>query len=237
MKLLLIIPAYNEEENIERVVGNLIENYPQYDYLVVNDGSTDNTAAVCEKNGFNYLPLPENVGLAGAFKAGMKYAKKYGYDYAVQFDGDGQHNAAFVAAMLEKMQSENLDIVIGSRFVTEKKPLSARMLGNNVIEAAVLITTGKKINDTTSGMRLYNRRMIEVLSKHYDLGPEPDTVAYLIRCGAKIGEVQVEMSERIAGTSYLNITRSLEYMFRMGMSIVFIQWFRKKLDLNEKEGK
>ena len=228
MKLLLIIPAYNEEENIERVVGSLIRDFPEYDYVIVNDGSTDNTAAVCEKNGFNYLPLPENVGLAGAFKAGMKYAKKYGYDYAVQFDGDGQHNAAYVKDMLEKMQAENLDIVIGSRFVTEKKPLSARMMGNNVIEAAVLVTTGKKIKDTTSGMRLYNRRMIELLSKHYDLGPEPDTLAYLIRCGAKIGEVQVEMSERVAGKSYLNFTRSLEYMFRMCMSIVFIQWFRKK---------
>lgn len=237
MKLLLIIPAYNEEENIERVVGSLIRDFPEYDYLVVNDGSTDNTADVCEKNGYNYLPLPENVGLAGAFKAGMKYAKKYGYDYAVQFDGDGQHNAAYIKAMLEKMQSEQLDIVIGSRFVTEKKPVSARMIGNNVIEAAVLITTGRKINDTTSGMRLYNRKMINILSLNYDLGPEPDTLAYLIRCGAKIGEVQVEMSERIAGKSYLNFTRSLEYMFRMGMSIVFIQWFRKKFNLNDKEGK
>ena len=206
MKLLLIIPAYNEEENIERVVNGLINDYPQYDYVVVNDGSTDNTAAVCEKNGFNYLPLPENVGLAGAFKAGMKYAKKYGYDYAVQFDGDGQHNAAYIGAMVEKMQAENLDIVVGSRFVTEKKPFSARMIGNNVIEAAVLFTTGKKIKDSTSGMRLYNRRMIKLLSKHYDLGPEPDTMAYLIRCGAKNVEVQVEMSVRKAGKSYLNST-------------------------------
>ena len=236
-KTVLIIPAYNEEENIERVVGNLIKDFPEYDYIIVNDGSTDATAAVCEKNGFNYLSLPENVGLAGAFKAGMKYADKYGYGYAVQFDGDGQHNAEYVKNMLDAMNKNGLDIVIGSRFVEKKKPFSARMLGNNVIQAAVLITTGKNIKDTTSGMRIYNRRLIKILAKNYDLGPEPDTLAFLLRCGAKIGEVQVEMSERTAGTSYLNFTRSIEYMFRMCMSIFCIQWFRKTIKIESEEAK
>ena len=131
---------------------------------------------------------------------------------------------------LEKFPvNENLDIVIGSRFVDEPKPKTARMLGNNIIELAVRLTTHKRINDTTSGMRMFNRSMIRILSKSTDCGPEPDTIAYLMRCGAHVGEVQVKMNERIAGESYLTLSRSLKYMTRMCMSIFFFQWFRRKI--------
>lgn len=231
MKTILIIPAYNEGESIERVVRNVAENYPQYDYIVVNDGSTDNTAKVCMRNGFNFLDLPENVGLSGAFQAGMKYAYYNGYDCAVQYDGDGQHDARYIADMVSFMEQGQYDIVIGSRFVDKKKPKTLRMLGSNVISAAIKITTRRTVKDPTSGMRLYNRRMMKRHARMHEFGPEPDTLAFLMRSGAKIGEVQVEMLERTAGKSYLNFARSMRYMLRMCMSIFFIQWFRKPIDL------
>ena len=231
MNPILIIPAYNEGESIERVVRNVQENFPQYDYIVVNDGSTYNTAKVCMRNGFNFLDLPENVGLSGAFQAGMKYAYYNGYDCAVQYDGDGQHDARYIADMVDFMEQGDYDIVIGSRFVDKKKPKTLRMLGSNLISAAIKLTTRRTVKDPTSGMRLYNRRMMKRHARMYEFGPEPDTLAFLARSGAKIGEVQVEMLERTAGESYLNLARSMRYMTRMCMSIFFIQWFRKPIDL------
>lgn len=228
MKCLIIIPAYNEGENIERVVDGLIENYPQYDYVVINDGSKDNTAEICRKRGFNLVDLKMNTGLAGAFQTGMKYAHYRGYDCAIQYDGDGQHNPAYIADMIDKMEKEELDIVIGSRFVTEKKPFTPRMLGNRLIEACIFITTGKIIKDPTSGMRLFNKRMIKKLANSMNYGPEPDTIAYLINCKAKVAEIQVQMNERIAGESYLNFTRTIKYMTTICSSILLLQWFRKR---------
>lgn len=228
MKTLIIIPAYNEQDNIERVVNNLIENYPQYDYVVVNDGSKDRTADICRKNEYNYIDLPVNLGLAGGFQAGMKYAERMGYDAAIQFDGDGQHDPAYIEIMIQNMLEVKADIIIGSRFVNRKKPTNLRMFGNNLIQACIFLTTGQKITDPTSGMRLFNRRMVKKLAGTMNYGPEPDTVAYLIRCGARVSEVQVEMHERIAGESYLNIVRSMQYMLHMVLSILIIQWFRVK---------
>lgn len=228
MKLLIIVPAYNEGENIIRVVEELVSHYPQYDYVVVNDGSLDDTAAKCRQKNYKMVDLPINIGLSGAFRAGMKYAAYNDYDYAIQLDGDGQHNPGFIAGMLALAQAEDVDLVLGSRFVQEKKPFSPRMIGNTLLGICIRLTTGKKIHDSTSGMRLYNRRMIQKLAVSIDCGPEPDTVAYLIRCGAKVDEYQVQMNERIAGESYLNFTQSIKYMFRMCTSILIMQWFRKK---------
>lgn len=228
MKTLIIIPAYNEAENIERVVENLLKNYAHYDYVIVNDGSKDNTAAICQAKGYNFIDLPVNLGLAGGFQAGMKYAERNGYDAAIQFDGDGQHDPRYIGQMVEAMSGKDVDIVIGSRFVTEKKPVTLRMLGSNIIEFCIRLTTGKRVKDPTSGMRLFNRRMIHKLANTMNYGPEPDTVAYLIRCGAEVSEIQVQMQERIAGESYLNIIRSAQYMLHMVVSILVIQWFRVK---------
>lgn len=228
MKCLIIIPAYNEALNIEQVVDRLTKEYPQYDYVVVNDGSKDETAAICRKRGYNLVDLKVNTGLAGAFQTGMKYAYALGYDCAIQFDGDGQHNPDYIADMIAKMEQENLDIVIGSRFVTEKKPVSARMIGNTLIEGCILLTTGKRVKDPTSGMRLFNRRMIKKLAYSMNYGPEPDTIAYLINCGAKVAECQVVMNERTAGESYLNFTRTIRYMTTICCSILILQWFRKR---------
>lgn len=230
-KILLIIPAYNEAENIERVVGNIIENHPDLDYVIINDGSRDDTRKIARKNGYNFLDLPINTGLAGAFRTGVKYANKYGYDYVVQFDGDGQHRPEYIIPMFNKMVETNADIVVGSRFVTEEKDHSARMLGSRLITLAIKIKTGKKINDPTSGLRMYNKRMIKRLGYDIAYTPEPDTLAYLIRCGAKVEEVQVKMDERLFGTSYLNVWNSVKYMINVLVNTVFLQWIRKKEEL------
>lgn len=227
-KVLVVIPAYNEEKNIERVVDNLISNYGQYDYVVVNDGSTDGTRRVCRKRGYNLLDLPVNLGLGGAIKSGMKYANYNQYEYVLQFDGDGQHQAQYIEAMIEKMEETNADIVIGSRFVEKRKPLTPRMIGSQLITYAIWFTTrGKYIGDVTSGMRLFNKRMIKRFGYEMHYSPEPDTLAYLLNRGVKIEEVQVEMLERENGTSYLNFFGSLDYMWQMMFSILVFQWFRK----------
>lgn len=226
-KVLVVIPAYNEEKSIQRVVNELIANLPQYDYVVVNDGSKDNTAKVCLDNNFNILDLPVNLGLAGAFQTGLKYAYIEGYDYALQFDADGQHQSKYIPVLVDEIE-KGYDIVIGSRFVTEKKPFTARMLGSHLIAFAMKLTTRKKVKDPTSGMRIFNRRMIREFALNINYGPEPDTISYLIKHGATVSEVQVEMAERTEGESYLNFSKSILYMLRMGISILLIQWFRKR---------
>lgn len=228
MKVLILIPAYNEQDNIERVVDNLIENYSQYDYVVINDGSKDNTASICKKRNYNLLDLPVNLGLAGAFQAGMIYAHLNDYDYAIQFDGDGQHKPEYIEDLVSDAELNNSDIVIGSRFVGQKKNRSLRMLGNSIISFIVLITTGAKIYDPTSGMRLYDKKVISEFANNINYGPEPDTIAFLIRKNIKCTEVQVTMDQRIAGESYLNMKNSIIYMFKMVVSILLVQWFRKR---------
>lgn len=227
MKTLIIIPAYNEEGNIERVVNHLIENYPQFDYVVVNDGSKDSTAEICIKNNYNLLNQPINLGLAGAFQTGMKYAYEKGYDVAIQFDGDGQHRPEYIEQMVKEIEN-GFDIVIGSRFVTENKESTLRMFGSNIIESLIKLVTGKTIKDPTSGMRMFNKKMIKILAGNLNMGPEPDTLTYLMKCGAKVKEIQVTMDERIAGESYLNLSRSAKYMLTMCSSILLITCFRKK---------
>lgn len=227
--LLILIPAYNEAACIETVVDNLQKNYPDYEYVVINDGSTDDTRKICARRGYNLLDLPVNVGLSGAIKAGMRYANFYGYDHVVQIDGDGQHDPAYIRDMIAKMQETGCDIVIGSRFVTEKKPHSMRMLGSNLLEWAIRVTTGgKTIRDVTSGMRLFNKKMIKQFGYDIHYSPEPDTLAYLLNSGVHIEEVQVTMHDRIGGTSYLNFKNSIWYMLKMFFSIFIFQWVRKR---------
>ena len=226
-KLLIVIPAYNEEGSIERVVDDLIQNYPQYDYVVVNDGSRDRTAAICRSRGYRLIDLPVNLGLAGAFQTGLRYAAEHGYDCAMQLDADGQHLPRYIAPMLEELEA-GADIVIGSRFITVLKPRTLRMVGSYLISWAIRLTTGQPICDPTSGLRMFNRRLLEEFAQNLNYGPEPDTISYLIKNGAVVKEVQVEMAERTAGESYLNFARSVQYMIKMGLSILLIQWFRKR---------
>ena len=230
-EVLVIIPAYNEEANIGRVAENLVRNHPELDYVIVNDGSADRTAEICRENGYCLLDLPVNLGLAGAFQAGMKYADRKGYRFAVQFDGDGQHRAEYIGPMREKME-EGYNIVIASRFVTEKKPHSMRMLGSRIIAAAIRLSSGASIADPTSGMRMYDRRMIHLFANQINYPPEPDTVSWLVKNGAKVAEVQAVMDERTGGVSYLTPMNAVRYMTRTLISILFIQSFRVKEKLS-----
>lgn len=226
MRTLLIIPAYNEAENIERVVDQLERDYSHYDYVVVNDGSMDATPDICRARGYHFLDLPVNLGLAGAFQAGMKYACRHDYDCAIQFDADGQHLPEYLDSMVEAME-EGYDIVLGMRSEKEDQPTGLRKVGSKMLIGMIRITTGVRLSDPTSGMRAYGRRAIRELAYGANLGPEPDTIAYLMRKkGMKVCEVPMRMAERIAGESYLNLKNSSLYMARMAFSVLFIQFFR-----------
>lgn len=225
-ELLLIIPAYNEEENIERIVSLLQREYKEYDYVIINDGSRDRTSEICEEKGYECLDLPVNLGLAGAFQTGLKYADKKGYHFAIQFDADGQHRPEYIAPMLEEIK-RGKDIVIGSRFLKRKKESSLRMLGSRLLTFSIRLTTKTRISDPTSGMRMFSRNMIREFAHNMNYGPEPDTIAYLLKKGARVSEVPVEMNERWAGESYLNLINSMKYMIKMMISILLIQNFRR----------
>ncbi|MCI9593538.1 MAG: glycosyltransferase family 2 protein [Lachnospiraceae bacterium] len=224
-EVLLIIPSYNEEKNIERVVGELERNFPELDYLVVNDGSTDQTARICQEKGYLMLNLPVNLGLAGCFQAGMKYAYAKGYRYAIQFDGDGQHRPEYIEGIRQKM-AEGYDIVIGSRFIDRPKDGSMRMVGSRLLSLAIRLTTGVRLTDPTSGMRMFNQGMIREFALNLNYGPEPDTISFLLKQGARVAEVPVEIGDRLAGESYLKPMVAAKYMVRMLISIFLIQNFR-----------
>ena len=232
MKVLIIIPAYNEEKNIEKTVNDVVKNTP-YDYIVVNDCSKDNTLEVCRKNEYNLLSLPVNYGLTSVVQLGMKYAYQNDYDIAIQFDGDGQHQAKYLKDLVKEIEEGNANIAIGSRFVEEKKPFSMRMLGSRFISLAIKLTTFKKITDPTSGMRAYDRQAIKAFVSDASLTPEPDTLVYMLKRNMKIKEVQVEMKEREFGESYLSPLKSVKYMANMFFSIFLI----RNLTLKKKERK
>lgn len=226
MKTLVVIPAYNEALNIEKTVQDIQLNAPDVDYVVVNDGSKDNTLDVIQKNHFNHIDGFCNLGLFGAVQTGFKLAMKEDYDVVIQFDGDGQHSAKYIDAMVKEIENGN-DIVIGSRFVSEKKPFTARMIGSRLIASAIRIVTGKKVMDPTSGFRAYGKACIKDYALDMNNPPEPDTLVYMYRKQRKIKEIQVQMSEREFGESYLNLVNTIKYMSRMMVSIFLIQPFRK----------
>ena len=226
MKTLIVIPAYNEALNIVKTVNDIKLNAPDVDYVVVNDGSKDNTLEVLKEHNFNYIDGFCNLGLFGAVQTGFKLALLNDYDIVIQFDGDGQHSAKYIQPLIDEIEKGN-DIVIGSRFVTEKKPFTARMLGSRLIAFSIRLMTGKKITDPTSGFRAYNRACIKDYANDMNNPPEPDTLVYMLRKNRKIKEVQVQMSEREFGESYLNLMNTIKYMSRMMVSIFLIQPFRK----------
>ena len=220
-EVLLVIPAYNEAGNIERVVDELIRDYPQYDYVVVTDGPTDGTDLICARRGYNTVNLPQNMGLALCFHNGMKYADQMGYRFAVQFDGDGQHRPEYIAAMKEKAE-EGYDIVMGSRFIGLENNMSfMRGIGSRLIRLAVRLKTGVRVTDPTCGLRMYDREIIALFAARTDLAPEPDTIARLIAGGARVAEVPVTVADREEGESYLRPVKAMRYMYRMLRAILF----------------
>ena len=226
LKTLVVIPAYNEALNIKKTVIDLKNNAPDVDYVVVNDGSKDNTLEVLEQNNFNYIDSICNLGLFGAVQTGFKLAMKEKYDVVIQFDGDGQHSAKYIDLLVKEIENGN-SIVIGSRFVDEKKPFTARMIGSRLIDGAIKLITGKTIKDPTSGFRAYDKACIRDYATEMNNPPEPDTLVYMLRKNRKIKEVQVQMSEREFGESYLDLVNTIKYMSRMMVSIFLIQPFRK----------
>jgi len=228
-KLLIIVPAYNEQSSI----CSTLQSISGMDYVVVNDGSVDNTAAVCMDIGASCISLPFNEGLSGAFQTGMIYAYEHGYQYALQFDADGQHLPQYIEPMLKKAEETGCDIVIGSRFLDSKHGNSVRQIGASLIRLGIKLTTGRSISDPTSGMRMYNRKMIELFAKNINYSPEPDTLAYLMRNGASVKEVSVVMAERTAGKSYLTFWKSIKYMLKTVIAILLIQYIRPSVSIKE----
>ena len=223
MKILIIVPAYNEALNIVGVIKDITEN-TDYDYVIVNDASNDGTKKICEEKNYNVLTSPTNLGLTSGIQLGMKYAYKNNYDIAIQFDGDGQHEAKYLPQLVKAIEEGECEIAIGSRFVNKNKPHTIRMIGSNVISRCIKFTTGKTIKDPTSGMRAYDK---EIIKKFATNSPEPDTIAYLIKKGVKIKEIQVEMKERKHGKSYLTIGKAMKYMISILFSILFVKKFQK----------
>lgn len=222
-RVLIIIPAYNEEKSIKTVVDNITNNYPQYDYIVINDGSKDNTARICKENGYSYLDLPINLGIGGAVQTGYKYALKNNYDIAVQIDGDGQHDVAFIGEMLEQMKKENAKIAIGSRFIQKQgfQSSKVRRMGIYFISALIKLCTGKRIYDVTSGFRIVDRNYIKYYSEDYPGDyPEPEAIVMALMNGAKIIEVPVIMRERTEGASSIHSWKSLYYMIKVSIAVI-----------------
>ena len=226
-KILAIIPCHNEEASVKATVEGLISETPCVDFIIINDGSCDRTLDICTHNGYPVINMPFNLGLANAVQTGMRYAYNNGYEMALQFDGDGQHLPEYINNMIKEMQETSADIVIASRYMN-KTTQSLRGLGGGFLRLAVRIAAGKKLTDPTSGMRLFNLKMIERFANQMNHGPEPDTLAYLIRRGARVVEIPVSMHERRAGKSYLSVPKALDYMIRMFISIMIVSWFRSK---------
>lgn len=223
MKCLIIIPAYNEAANIEKVINNIVQNYPQYDYVIINDGSTDKTAEVCANAGYQVLSLPINMGIGGAVQTGYRYAKKNNYDAAVQIDGDGQHDVAFLEDMLKLLESGEADVVIGSRFVQREGFQSSqiRRVGIRFLSILARILTGVQIRDITSGYRVVNRRFIEIYANDYPADyPEPEAMIIAAVHGGRIKEYPVIMRERENGTSSITFKKSVYYMIKVTLAML-----------------
>lgn len=224
MRVLIIIPAYNEAENIERVVNNLKTNFAQYDYVVINDGSTDNTAEICKKNNFNLVNLSVNLGIGGCVQTGFLYALKHNYDVAVQMDGDGQHLPEEVEKLLQPIKDNKADFVIGSRFILKEGFQSSflRQCGIRFLSFIIRISSGAKVLDTTSGFRAINKRALELLAVDYAPDyPEPESTVNVILHGMHVEEVPVLMKEREGGVSSISFFKSVYYMIKVTLALIF----------------
>ena len=222
-KVLLIIPAYNEEESLRSLIEEIKTVCPYVDYLVVNDCSSDDTERLLEELGANYITLPCNMGIGGAVQSGYRYAAQNGYDIAIQIDGDGQHDVRFVKDMVKLIEDKQADVVIGSRFIDKEgfQSSQARRIGIRILSMLIRLMCGAKVKDVTSGFRAVNRRFIELFAENYpDDYPEPEVIVTAKLYGAVIKELPVIMRKRTTGKSSINLKRSIYYMIKVSLAII-----------------
>lgn len=232
MKVLLIIPAYNEEANILKTCEQIKKHNKKLDFIVINDGSKDKTGEICLKNKLNHINLIHNLGIGGAVQTGYKYALENDYDIAIQFDGDGQHDVAYVDDLIKPIIEGQADFVIGSRFVSELsefKSTGARRMGIKIISFFIKLFTKVKIYDTTSGFRAVNKKIIAEFAQNYPTEyPEPVSTTELLKKGYKVEEVAVKMSEREGGVSSIRAWKNVYYMINVIFSIFIVSIRRYK---------
>ena len=229
MKKLIIIPAFNEESNIEKTVTAIQKNAQGFEYVIINDCSGDNTRQICEENGYNIVNLPINLGIGGAVQTGYKYALEHGYDVAVQVDGDGQHDPEFLSTMAEHLMDNGLDMVIGSRFIEKEgfQSSALRRIGIIFFSKLIKILTGTLITDPTSGLRMIGRNAMALFAVDYPRDyPEPESVVAVIQRGMKVEEIPVVMKEREGGVSSISLKKSVYYMIKVTLAIM-IERIRK----------
>ena len=221
LRVLVIIPAYNEEESILSTVREVVD--AGYDYVVINDGSTDDTLKLCKNNSLNVLDLPLNLGIGGAVQAGHKYARLHGYDIDIQFDGDGQHDARYLPLLVDEIR-HGTDIAIGSRFLAKTggfKSSVMRRIGKTWIALCLRLFSGITVTDPTSGLRACGKRAIDLFCKNYPIDyPEPESIASSSRHGLSIREIPVEMRERQGGVSSISPIASVYFMIKVTIAIM-----------------
>ncbi len=233
----MIIPCYNEAENIARVVKNLQASVAgqalpgQGDYLVVNDCSTDGSAAICAREGFSYISLPVNLGIGGGVQSGYLYAAQNGYDIAVQMDGDGQHDPAYLASVVGPVARGEVDMCVGSRFITKEgfQTSAMRRAGIRLLSGLIRLLCGVRVLDVTSGFRATGRRLTEFFAHHYAQDyPEPEAIISAVLNGFRVGEAPVVMAERMGGTSSISPLRSVYYMVKVSIALVVYRLTRPR---------
>ena len=223
MKVLIIIPAYNEEESIVRVTQEIIDCYPAYDYIIINDGSTDQTKEVCKN--FHLINLAMNTGIGVVNQTGIKYASLNDYDCCITFDGDGQHQVRDIERLIHAIKN-GAHIAIGSRYLKRRKIRNIRSIGSFLLSILIYMTTFKWITDPTSGLRAYNQETMRLYENEMNGTIEADELVYLLKKRYRIVEVPVVMKKRVAGLSYFNFFSSIKFMIQMTISILFVQIFR-----------
>jgi len=227
--ILVIIPAYNEEGSVGKVVEEIHTHLPQVEVLVVSDGSTDRTSERARASGATVLELPFNLGIGGAMQAGYQYACQRDYDIAIQVDADGQHDPKEIVKLLRSLEEKMIDVAMGSRFLgtSEFKSSLMRRMGIFIFSRVISMIVGQKITDPTSGFRAASRKAIQLFAFNYPQDyPEPEAVVLLHQCRLKMAEVPVGMSERYSGESSITKIRSVYYMVKVLLAI-FVDCFKK----------
>lgn len=237
-EVLVIVPAYNEEQNIVRVIEDLAGSQIDADILVINDGSGDATSQTAKSTGQALvINLPKNLGIGGAVQTGFKYAARNGYAKAVQFDGDGQHLAAEIPKLLDALQGQSAGMVIGSRFMEGPagyRSTFSRRIGIHLFRVVNSLLIGQRVTDNTSGFRAYDRQAIEFLARHYPVDyPEPEAVILLGRNGFRITEIFTMMRERQGGDSSIAGITGVYYMIKVLLAILMTALRRPVADARQ----